>query len=147
MWRVFTGKSFRSWQSVRALAESSKSAKGADARRQTDRNIRVAWGGELDTAAVLRVFLKRAADLKRMVNHSAMERVGFNVAPALKASRVRDYHLNLKLRSAKGADARRQTKRNTREALGGKPESATVLRVFLRSDICELSRIGHDQVS
>jgi len=35
--------------------------------------------------------------------------------------------------SAKGADARRQTEKELREALGGEPETATVLREFLES--------------
>ena len=34
-------------------------ARGADARRQTERNIREALGGEADTASALRVFLGR----------------------------------------------------------------------------------------
>jgi hypothetical protein len=38
--------------------ELTLSAKGADARRQVEEELARPWGGALDTATVLRVFLK-----------------------------------------------------------------------------------------
>jgi hypothetical protein len=45
------------------LRGSLKSAKGADARRQTAKKLARSLGGALDTAAVLREFLKSANEL------------------------------------------------------------------------------------
>jgi hypothetical protein len=45
---------------IEQLSVFLKSAKGADARRQTAKQLAGSFGGALDTAAVLREFLKTA---------------------------------------------------------------------------------------
>jgi hypothetical protein len=46
------------------LREFLKSAKGADARRQTVEELASPSGGAFDTATVLRVFLRKIADIE-----------------------------------------------------------------------------------
>ena len=98
------------------------SAKGADARRQTTKELRQSFDGEPDTATVLRDSVKPAkgADARRQT--TKVLRQPFDGEPDT-ATVLRD-----SVKPAKGADARRQTTKVLRQPFGGEPDTATVLR-------------------
>jgi hypothetical protein len=98
-----------------------KSAKGAAARRQGGKELASLFGGALDTAAFLRVFLKSAKGTKpyRRTGEEPLYRGGLGV-PVLRVF----------LKSAKGTKPCRRTGEEPvyRGGLG-----VPVLRVFLKS--------------
>jgi hypothetical protein len=63
---------------------TAQSAKGVDARRQTERNSRKASGGEIDTATVLRVFFKSAkgVDARRQTERNSRKASGGEIDTA-----------------------------------------------------------------
>ena len=104
-----------------------RSAKGADARHHERRNTPQLFRWPLDTATVLRVFLKSAkgADARHQERRNTPQLFRWPLDTATV--------LRVFLKSAKGADARHQERRNTPQLFRWPLDTATVLRVFLKS--------------